>query len=90
MLKPLRASIYAFKTDFVMAGWIARLQPRKLRVLPPISRLPAIGDPPSAISTIRRWMRNCAARRSDVLMDLRAAQFRDGRFLPAARSTIRG
>lgn len=27
MLKPLRASIYAFKTDFVMAGWIARLQP---------------------------------------------------------------
>lgn len=27
MLKPLRASIYAFKTDFVMASWIARLQP---------------------------------------------------------------
>ncbi len=30
MLKPLRASIYAFKTDFVMAGWIARLQPGEL------------------------------------------------------------
>lgn len=30
MLKPLRASIYAFKTDFVMAGWIARLQPREI------------------------------------------------------------
>lgn len=30
MLKPLRASIYAFKTDFVMAGWIARLQPDEL------------------------------------------------------------
>lgn len=27
MLKPLRASIYAFKTDFVIATWIARLQP---------------------------------------------------------------
>ena len=27
MLKPLRASIYAFKTDFVIAGWVARLQP---------------------------------------------------------------
>lgn len=27
MLKPLRASIYAFKTDFVVAGWVARLQP---------------------------------------------------------------
>ena len=30
MLKPLRASIYAFKTDFVIAGWIARLQPDEL------------------------------------------------------------
>jgi two-component sensor histidine kinase len=27
MLKPLRSSIYAFKTDFVVAGWIARLKP---------------------------------------------------------------
>lgn len=30
MLKPLRASIYAFKTDFVVAGWIARLRPEEL------------------------------------------------------------
>jgi two-component sensor histidine kinase len=30
MLQPLRASIYAFKTDFVVAGWIARLQPNEL------------------------------------------------------------
>lgn len=30
MLQPLRSSIYAFKTDFVVAGWIARLQPREL------------------------------------------------------------
>jgi two-component sensor histidine kinase len=30
MLQPLRASIYAFKTDFVVAGWIARLQPDEL------------------------------------------------------------
>ena len=30
MLQPLRASIYAFKTDFVLAGWIARLQPNEL------------------------------------------------------------
>ena len=27
MLQPLRSSIYAFKTDFVVAGWIARLKP---------------------------------------------------------------
>jgi two-component sensor histidine kinase len=30
MLQPLRASIYAFKTDFVVAGWIARIRPEEL------------------------------------------------------------
>jgi two-component sensor histidine kinase len=30
MLQPLRASIYAFKTDFVVASWIARLRPDEL------------------------------------------------------------
>ncbi len=30
MLQPLRSSIYAFKTDFVVANWIARLQPDEL------------------------------------------------------------
>ena len=30
MLQPLRASIYAFKTDFVVASWIARLRPNEL------------------------------------------------------------
>ncbi|QDM18472.1 histidine kinase [Tardiphaga sp. vice352] len=30
MLQPLRSSIYAFKTDFVLASWIARLQPGEL------------------------------------------------------------
>lgn len=29
-LQPLRSSIYAFKTDFVVAGWIAWLQPGEL------------------------------------------------------------
>lgn len=29
MLQPLRASIYAFKTDFAIAAWIARLQPNE-------------------------------------------------------------
>ena len=29
MLQPLRASIYAFKTDFVVASWFARLQPNE-------------------------------------------------------------
>jgi two-component sensor histidine kinase len=31
MLQPLRSSIYAFKTDFVVAGWIARLKPSELQ-----------------------------------------------------------
>jgi two-component sensor histidine kinase len=30
MLQPLRTSIYAFKTDFVVANWIARLKPDEL------------------------------------------------------------
>jgi two-component sensor histidine kinase len=30
MLQPLRSSIYAFKTDFVVASWIARLNPGEL------------------------------------------------------------
>src|SRR5215469_7303935 len=30
MLEPLRSAIYAFKTDFVVAGWIARLAPNDL------------------------------------------------------------
>jgi two-component sensor histidine kinase len=30
MLQPLRSSIYAFKTDFVVASWVARLQPNEL------------------------------------------------------------
>jgi two-component sensor histidine kinase len=30
MLEPLRTSIYAFKTDFVVASWIARLKPNEL------------------------------------------------------------
>ena len=30
MLQPLRSSIYAFKTDFVVAGWVARLEPDEL------------------------------------------------------------
>src|ERR1700732_2591121 len=30
MLQPLRSSIYAFKTDFVVANWIARLRPEEM------------------------------------------------------------
>jgi two-component sensor histidine kinase len=30
MLQPLRSSIYAFKADFIVASWIARLKPNEL------------------------------------------------------------
>ena len=30
MLQPLRSSIYAFKTDFLVASWVARLPPNEL------------------------------------------------------------
>ena len=30
MLQPLRSSIYAFKTDFVVASWVAQLKPEEL------------------------------------------------------------
>ncbi|MGJ4952944.1 CHASE domain-containing protein [Bradyrhizobium sp. HKCCYLS20291] len=30
MLEPLRSSIYAFKADFVIASWVARLRPEEL------------------------------------------------------------
>ncbi|HET7887897.1 MAG TPA: HWE histidine kinase domain-containing protein [Bradyrhizobium sp.] len=30
MLQPLRSSMYAFRTDFVVASWIARLRPQEL------------------------------------------------------------
>jgi len=32
MLQPLRSSIYAFKTDFVVASWIARLKAERARM----------------------------------------------------------
>jgi two-component sensor histidine kinase len=31
ILQPLRSAIYAFKTDFVLAAWIARLRPNELQ-----------------------------------------------------------
>jgi two-component sensor histidine kinase len=30
MLQPLRSSIYAFKTDFIVASWVARLRPDEM------------------------------------------------------------
>ena len=49
MLKPLRTSIYAFKTDFLLSAWIARLQPDEIDGAR--AELAAAGFP----NTIRRF-----------------------------------
>jgi two-component sensor histidine kinase len=59
MLQPLRSSIYAFKTDFVVAAWIARLKPAELDAAQ--NELAAAGFPSP---TIRNY--------DDKPLDLRA------------------
>jgi two-component sensor histidine kinase len=70
MLQPLRSSIYAFKTDFVIASWIARLKPEELdaaRV-----ELASAGFPNPTIRGFDDSPLDTRARDSsfDVLMDL--------------------
>ena len=45
MLQPLRASIYAFKTDFVVANWIARLKPDELEAARAVLKSSGFTDP---------------------------------------------
>ena len=45
MLQPLRASIYAFKTDFVVANWIARLKPNELEAARAVLKSSGFTDP---------------------------------------------
>jgi two-component sensor histidine kinase len=70
MLEPLRASIYAFKTDFVIAGWIARLKPNELDAAR--AELAAAGFPNPAIRGYDDGPLDTRAldRPIDVLMDV--------------------
>jgi two-component sensor histidine kinase len=70
MLQPLRASIYAFKTDFVVADWVARLQPNELAAARKELASAGFADP-----TIRNFDDSPRDTRSldkpiDVLMDV--------------------
>jgi len=69
MLEPLRSSIYAFKTDFVVASWIARLRPDELPVAQAELRQAGFPNP-----TIRNYddtsLGPTVDRPLDVLMDL--------------------
>jgi two-component sensor histidine kinase len=70
MLQPLRASIYAFKTDFVVAGWIARLQPGDLDAAR--AELARAGFPNPTIRTYDDQPRDTRALTGpiDVVMDV--------------------
>jgi two-component sensor histidine kinase len=70
MLQPLHSSIYAFKTDFVVAGWIARLRPEEFAAARtelsnagfPNPTIRAYNDVPLQTSTL--------AQPVDLLMDV--------------------
>ena len=70
MLQPLRSSIYAFKTDFVIAGWIARLEPNELDAAR--AELKGSGFPNPAIRNFddRPLDARALGQPLDVLMDV--------------------
>jgi len=75
MLEPLRSSIYAFKTDFVVAGWVARLKPTELDMARGELASAGFSDP-----TIRNYDDKPLDPRSidkpiDVLMDVEPRNF---------------
>lgn len=70
MLQPLRTSIYAFKTDFVLAGWVARLKPSDLDAAK--AELAKAGFPDSTIRNYADVPLNpqSSGQPIDVLMDV--------------------
>jgi two-component sensor histidine kinase len=70
MLQPLRSAIYAFKTDFVVASWIARLKPEELDAAS--KELAAAGFPNPTIRGIngKPIDSHTIGKPIDVLMDL--------------------
>jgi two-component sensor histidine kinase len=75
MLEPLRSSIYAFKTDFVVAGWVARLKPNELDIVRGELASAGFSDP-----TIRNYDDKpldlaSITKPIDVLMDVEPRNF---------------
>ena len=70
MLQPLRSSIYAFKTDFVVASWIARLKPEELDAAS--KELAAAGFPNPTIRSVdgKSIDSHTIGKPIDVMMDL--------------------
>jgi two-component sensor histidine kinase len=70
MLQPLRSAIYAFKTDFVVASWIARLKPEELDAAS--KELAAAGFPNPTIRSVddKPIDSHTIGKPVDVMMDL--------------------
>ena len=70
VLQPLRSSIYAFKTDFVLAGWVARLRPDELEAAR--AQLASAGFPNPTIRSIDDVPLDAAAITGpvEILMDV--------------------
>jgi two-component sensor histidine kinase len=70
MLQPLRSAIYAFKTDFVVASWIARLKPEELDAAS--KELAAAGFPNPTIRSVdgKPIDSHTIGKPIDVMMDL--------------------
>jgi two-component sensor histidine kinase len=70
VLEPLRSSIYAFKTDFVVAGWVARLKPNELEAAR--NELTRAGFPDSTIRNLDGKPLDVRSLQQpvDVLMDV--------------------
>jgi two-component sensor histidine kinase len=70
MLQPLRASIYAFKTDFVVANWIARLKPNELEAARAVLASSGFSNPVIRDSDDRPLDLKEISKPINVLMDL--------------------
>ncbi|MBV9458051.1 MAG: CHASE domain-containing protein [Bradyrhizobium sp.] len=70
MLQPLRAAIYAFKSDFVVASWVARLKPEELDAAS--KELAAAGFPNPTIRSLdgKPIDSHTIGKPVDVMMDL--------------------
>lgn len=70
MLQPLRSAIYAFKTDFVVATWIARLKPAELPVAQKELAGESFPDPTIRDSDDRPLDLKAIEKPVNVLMDI--------------------
>jgi two-component sensor histidine kinase len=70
MLQPLRSSIYAFKTDFVVAGWVARLKPNELDAARAELASAGFSNPTIRSSDDKPLDTRSVNRPIDVLMDV--------------------